>query len=440
MRQNTKLVVASNRNFSNESNETANSNGSGSTLRANEDQPKPVSKENKSPRKPSAEQVLKTEPWNGKVRRKSQRFASNASHRNEPAPPLPGQPSALGVVDEDFATGASSLEEDVEDGVERGRLFVKVVNVKKLDLPMPKNDRIYFQLTLDNGLHCVTTSRLELGNTAPIGQEFELVVLNDLEFQLTLTTKLPPPPVVQALPASTPKNLKSSKNNGISRFLTSPKKRAERERLEREAAQAEEFRVREEAQRKRAALQPTTWDLLHELVNSSDGSFARAYVNLKAHENGCFGRPLTVDVPCYNEWALEKDAAVVDSVRNKRGGAHAGPVRKPPYIVGHLELQLLYVPKPKEATDDEMPKSMSGAIREMFKASEAKEVAHEGYLSQQGGDCAVCFFPFAYLLTRYKLTDIFLAALASTPFPFTRAEIHSLSRAYKPEESRHKSR
>ena len=42
------------------------------------------------------------------------------------------------------------------------------------------DERTYFQLTLDNGLHCVTTSWLELGRAAPIGQEFELVVLNDL--------------------------------------------------------------------------------------------------------------------------------------------------------------------------------------------------------------------------------------------------------------------
>ncbi|KAI7219793.1 DUF1709-domain-containing protein, partial [Hortaea werneckii] len=129
------------------------------------------------------------------------------------------------------------------------------------------------------------------------------------------------------------------------------------------------------------------WDMLHELVNGADGSFARAYVNLKAHEHGCFGRQMTVDVPCYNEWALEKDSHVVNSVRSKRG-THAGPIRKPPYVVGKLELQLLYVPKPKGAADEQMPKSMSSAVREMGKAREVKEIVHEGCLSQQGGDCA----------------------------------------------------
>lgn len=386
MRQNTKVVVASNRNFSNSSKGTVASNDNATSTSRPNSRGSSLRSAHNSPRKGSAEHYLKTEPWNGKARRESQRQASAAQHATGPAPPLPGQPSALGVVNEDFAAGTGSLEDEVAEGVERGRLFVKVVGVKNLELPMPKNDRLYFQLTLDNGLHCVTTSSLELGKTAPIGQEFELVVLNDLEFQLTLTTKLPPPPAVYTKAPSSPTKMpKHQKSSSLSRFLTSPKKRAERERQEREAAEAEDRRLREEAHRKRASTQPTAWDLLHELVNSSDGAFARAYVNLKAHEKHCFGRQLTVDIPCYNEWALESDSAVVNSVRSKRG--NAGPVRRPPYVVGHIELQLLYVPKPAGSADEEMPKSMGSAVREMNKASEVKEVVHEDHLSQQGGDC-----------------------------------------------------
>ncbi|KAK5111626.1 hypothetical protein LTR85_011804 [Meristemomyces frigidus] len=400
MRQNTKVVVASNRNFSGDSDGTASSKASADLppmSPSTEGRPSSAARKarsaNSSPRKPSAEQFLRTEPWNGTTRRKSVRNASAQKPAYAPAPPLPGQESALGVVDEDFAAGTSSLEDEVAEGVERGRLFVKVVGVKDLDLPMPRNDRIYFQLTLDNGLHCVTTTSLELGKSAPIGQEFELVVLNDLEFQLTLSTKLPPPPPSAAptpVPSSPTKSVKSQKATGLSRFLTSPKKRAERERVEREAAEAEDRRQQEEAQRRHRASQrqPTTWDLLHELVNAADGSFARAYINLKSHEKACFGRQLTVDVPCYNEWAQEKDTHVVNSVRSKRGAHHAGPIRRPPYVVGKLELQLLYVPKPKGAGDDDMPKSMGSAVREMAKAGEVKEVVHEGHLSQQGGDCA----------------------------------------------------
>ena len=219
MRQNTKVVVASNRNFSGDSKDSKTSASNNEPPTSPVTEARPTSREARSaissPRKPSAEQFLKTEPWNGKMRRKSVRNASaqKGTYRSDPAPPMPGHESALGIVAEDFADRSGNLDTEVGEGVERGRLFVKVVGVKNLNLPMPKNDRIYFQLTLDNGLHCVTTADLELGKSAPIGQEFELVVLDDLEFQLTLTTKLPPPPAQPKTyaPSSPTKSLKSQK-------------------------------------------------------------------------------------------------------------------------------------------------------------------------------------------------------------------------------------
>ena len=109
------------------------------------------------------------------------------------APPLPGMPSNVSTELDDPQDTILEEGDDFEDGKERGRLFVKVVGVKDLEMRLPRGERSYFCLTLDNGLHCVTTSWLELGKNAPIGQEFELVVLNDLEFQLTLQTKLEEP-------------------------------------------------------------------------------------------------------------------------------------------------------------------------------------------------------------------------------------------------------
>jgi hypothetical protein len=92
-------------------------------------------------------------------------------------------------------------------------------------------------LTLDNGLHCVTTSWLELGHNAPVGQEFELVVLDDLEFQLTLQTKLEPPaqPTVTAAPARAINHKKS--HSAFRNLLSSPKKRKEQERKQQEEAE-----------------------------------------------------------------------------------------------------------------------------------------------------------------------------------------------------------
>jgi hypothetical protein len=151
----------------------------------------------------------------------------------------------------------------------------------------------------------------------------------------------------------------------------------------------DEQRIAEQKQRdakaKRSSAIPTAWDLLSPLA-AEDGSFARSYVCLKDHETRCFGRPYVVDVTCFNEWATE-EANASSSVMSKRGNTHVK--RRAPYMVGKLELQLLFVPKPKGAKDEDMPKSMNSCIREMKEAEQAVARSWEGHLSQQGGDCPV---------------------------------------------------
>jgi hypothetical protein len=399
MRENTKVVVASSRQFSDEK-------PSENTTAA------PI-----SPRKTSAERkpAWTKEPWNGKPRRKSIRTTSGrrVPTSTGPIPPMPGQESAVsGALDAVEEQG----DDDFEDGEERGRVFVKVVGVKDLDLPLPKTERTHFQLTLDNGLHCVTTAWLELGQSAPIGQEFELVVLDDLEFQLTLQTKLEPPAVPQVVP--TPARVVNHKksHSAFRNLLSSPKKRKEQERKAQE--EAERIALQEQQQAQAAAkrnTQATAWDLLHDLVGP-DGSFARAYVCLNQHENQAYGRPLTVDIPCFNEWAVDTTGA--SSVKSKRGGV----VRRPPYRVGKLTLQLLYVPKPKGAKDDDMPKSMKSCIRELQEAEEVKDTNWEGPLSQQGGDCPVSTSSASSFRT---IAHIF-TVLASSLLPPRRYQAHSL--------------
>jgi hypothetical protein len=131
MRQNTKVVVANNRI---------------------EDEPKaapattePAQNTNDAaqvPRKIS-QPTWTAEPWNGKSRRKSIRGVDKSPRKkvaDGPAPPLPGQASnaqdGLGAVHEDEL--AEEEAEEFEDGTERGRLFVKVVGLKDLDLPLPR--------------------------------------------------------------------------------------------------------------------------------------------------------------------------------------------------------------------------------------------------------------------------------------------------------------
>lgn len=166
----------------------------------------------------------------------------------------------------------------------------------------------------------------------------------------------------------------------------SPKKRREQEKKQQEEEEQAMMQHEREVEALRAVReQPTAWDLLHETVGE-DGSFARAYVSLQDHEADAFGRATIFNLDCWNEWALEDKAYA--STRSKLGGIQ----RRPPYKIGTLEVQMLYIPKPKNAKDEDMPKSMSAAIRQLKEAEVKSAQQFEGFLSQQGGDCPVSVF------------------------------------------------
>ncbi|KAI1330413.1 DUF1709-domain-containing protein [Xylariaceae sp. FL0255] len=359
MRQNTKLVTASDKDHEDP---RAGSRSAGN-----------------SPVKQIRPESWTVEPWNGKVRRSVKK--RHGPSLSGPAPPLPGQESnatAMNAVPEEEAPELAT-----EECGERGRLFVKVMGVKDLDLPLPRNERTWFSLTLDNGVHCVTTAWLELARNAPIGQEFELVVPNDLEFQLTLNVKLEKPKQPKQSLTS-PTKISKPKTSTFSRVFASPKKRKEMEARQRAEEEAYAQAQREAASK--MSLAPTAYELLSPL-SAEDGSFARSYVCLKEHESRCYGRPYMVEIAAFNEWATE-DASFASSVKSKRAGMPANSiVRRAPYKIGKLEVQLLFVPRPKGTTDDDMPKSMNSCIRELKAAEERLSRNWEGHLSQQGGDC-----------------------------------------------------
>lgn len=131
MRQNTKVIVASSASHESATDKTDEQH---STQRATQSA-------GNSPRKASNTQPWTAEPWNGKIRRKSIRKSGGIASKPAagPVPPLPGQQSnvasGLDIVAEDEAT---NQPEDIGEDGERGRLFVKVVRVKDLDLPLPK--------------------------------------------------------------------------------------------------------------------------------------------------------------------------------------------------------------------------------------------------------------------------------------------------------------
>ncbi|KAI1769608.1 DUF1709-domain-containing protein [Hypoxylon sp. FL1150] len=363
MRQNTKLVTASDKDTE-EVRASTRSAGN-------------------SPVKQQRPQSWTVEPWNGKHRRSIKKRHTPSIG---PVPPMPGQESNATTT----TTMDPLLEEDgpelaTEECGERGRLFVKVIGAKDLDLPLPKNEQVWFALTLDNGVHCVTTAWLELARNAPIGQEFELVVPNDLEFQLTLNVKLNRP-APQKLPIAKPAKVPKPKTSTFSRVFASPKKRKEMEARQRAEEEAYALAQREAAAAKQRHAAPTAWDLLSPIA-AEDGTFARSYVSLKEHESRCYGRPYMTEIAAFNEWATE-DAAFASSVKSKRAGVPSDSiVRRAPYKIGKLEVQLLFVPRPKGSADDDMPKSMTMCIRDLKIAEERLSKNWEGHLSQQGGDC-----------------------------------------------------
>lgn len=133
MRQNTKVIIASSN-----ADESASSN-----VQLPPPSARGTRSAGNSPRKPSHErpQALNIESWNGsKIRRKSIRDGSS-SPKKKPvegsAPPIPGKESNVTGVPSG-TTQTETTPEEHEPGAERGRLFVKVIGVKDLDLPLPR--------------------------------------------------------------------------------------------------------------------------------------------------------------------------------------------------------------------------------------------------------------------------------------------------------------
>lgn len=119
MRQNTKLVTASDK----DRDESWKAKSAGN-----------------SPVKQQRPQSWTVEPWNGKTRQGSGRKRSGASPAlNGPVPPMPGHQSNATALNQVVEEEDQSEVAPPESG-ERGRLFVKVMGVKDLDLPLPKSE------------------------------------------------------------------------------------------------------------------------------------------------------------------------------------------------------------------------------------------------------------------------------------------------------------
>lgn len=134
MRQNTKVVIASNRN---EEEPTLDADQGTQELRG-------TRSAGSSPRKAS-QQTWTTVPWNSQARRPSVKMAGGVPKKKPvpgSVPPLPGHQSNVQEPPATIDENEPLMNDGYEEGEERGRLFVKVVGIKYLDLPMPRGTTI----------------------------------------------------------------------------------------------------------------------------------------------------------------------------------------------------------------------------------------------------------------------------------------------------------
>lgn len=145
MRQNTKVIVASSHNEE----DTATTPGEAAAEARLSRTP------GNTTRKPS-QQTWTTVPWNSGRRRSSIRTASGIPKKKPvpgSVPPLPGQESNVQEATAPAEDAEPVLNEALAEGEERGRLFVKVVGIKYLDLPLPKG--MLFTSFYDVELDCL---------------------------------------------------------------------------------------------------------------------------------------------------------------------------------------------------------------------------------------------------------------------------------------------
>lgn len=305
---------------------------------------------------------------------------------------------------------------------DRGRLFVRVLSVRQINLPGVKTKKARFNMTLDNGLHSITTPYKALSEEVAMEQEFELIVGTNLEFILTLKGKWPKsansPTMAKSPqmaapgkqrpihPVSSAQKQPTEKKHGFSKLFGSSRKKPSMAQLGPGARGTASPGLTPQAS---LAAQPAggdkdSWDDL----TAVDGSFGRVYVAFSQYESEVYGRAATFDIPCYNEWSTTL-------VKATTGPGSAKKVKREPYKIGSLQVQMMFVPRVSKK--ETMPQSIKEALNELrvaaalLKQAEAGEQQHptagsvpgqtqdkavsngaslpklEGYLSQLGGDC-----------------------------------------------------
>lgn len=321
--------------------------------------------------------------------------------------PAPETPSISSVSTMQSPTIAELDPIDPED---RGRLFVQIGGIKDLRLPLDYGRNPKFSLTLDNGIQSVTTVPVPFGKNLrtdffSIGQEFELLVGDDLELVLTLNLEadplpeLAPPPQPSKRRSRSPVKGKKDKNpEPVQDAVTPPQSPTKKRfswfgRSPKKSEQSQQQRQRSQSPVKSAAkpgliTQGTQQaerkrDVWKHLVGKR-GEFARAYIIESQFEKEIYGRPQTYFLQCFNEWSYRREAINPEAPASLIEYRH---VKREAYPIGGLQVTLMFVPRLFRA--ETLPSSMRGALEELQVAQSYRHIAMDGNLTQYGGDCRV---------------------------------------------------
>ncbi|KAG8891869.1 Bud site selection protein bud4, partial [Tulasnella sp. 403] len=274
----------------------------------------------------------------------------------------------------EYARQIKEFRESERPGKALGKVFVKVLAVKGINVPIPSQPTA-FTITLNNGIHCVETPEARLAKDCRVDQEFELIEHGQLEFTLTIKVRKDPhilamiqaaqPPPKQAPPPPPPPPMQ--KSSGLfARFSTPGKKSKTHKR----AATQPEAVPRPPP----AAPRSLEETIGHHL--RSDGTLCQAFISFKDIAKRCDTRLFETSYP------------LAGHAMDVRGGSRVRSLTIPTRQVGEIVLQLFRLPPLHGVKPDQLPQSLEECHRGLRHVAWHKVTYHEGVLTQIGGDCS----------------------------------------------------
>lgn len=235
------------------------------------------------------------------------------------------------------------VNSDLVNG-EKGRMFLRLNELKDLNLPDIEKRDAKFQAVLDNGIHVLTTDLFEIGQkkTIPIDKEFEFIVGEKLDIVMTLKLKY----------------------NQMQDQLVEVK---ERKKVKSKNKFARCFGAKTIVTTTKYVNRPAEQDPLAD-VCGTDGSFAKFNISFDDYRSRMECKPVNIALEGQNEW-------------KSKGG------RPRPFHVCTMDTQMLFIPRKSQY--EVLPTSIKSAVSEVQEVTNATKSQHEGYMFQEGGDLTV---------------------------------------------------